>query len=506
MSDQHDLEMILESHFPIISIHTHEEKRALRLLEKVVLPTTRILCTWTITEGLNCTKNKDEPFELAGDDYNYDGVSSVDFSESNPTAALRHIKKKVTNAVIVFVDFHPYLDDAINIRLLKEIALDQAVTGNTVVLLSHDITIPEEFSRHCAKFELSLPDNEKIARIIYDEAKVWALKNDQKKVKTDQQSIDLLVRNLQGLTISDARRLIRNAIYNDGAITKADLPAVMKAKYSLLGQEGVLSFEYDTEEFANVGGFKTLIHWIEQRKETFLNPNSVLDAPKGVMLLGVQGCGKSLAAKAVAGAWGVPLLRLDFGALYNKFFGETEKNIRESLKTAQLMAPCVLWMDEIEKGIATGDYDSGTSRRVLASLLTWMAENKESVFIVATANDIQSLPPELIRKGRMDEIFFVDLPDFQTRAKIFSIHMKKRLQSIDAIDFDVLSEKSVGFSGAEIEQAVVAAMYSANTQSEHLSTQQLLLEIDETKPLSVVMSEKISQLQTWAKERTVSAH
>ncbi len=506
MNDQHDLEMILESHFPIISIETHEEKRALSLLKKVVLPTKRILCTWTVTDGLNCTKEKDQVLELAGDDYNYDGVTSIDFSESDPTAALRHIKKKVTNAVIVFLDFHPYLDDAINIRLLKEIALDESITGNTVVMLSHDISIPEEFSRHCAKFELSLPDSKKIERIIYDEAKVWTLKNQKKKVKTDKQSIDLLVRNLQGLTISDARRLIRNAIYNDGAITQADLPAVMKAKYSLLGQEGVLSFEYDTEEFANVGGFNTLVQWIEQRKNTFLNPSSALDAPKGVMLLGVQGCGKSLAAKAVAGAWGVPLLRLDFGALYNKFFGETEKNIRESLKTAQLMAPCVLWMDEIEKGIATGDYDSGTSRRVLASLLTWMAENKESVFIVATANDIQSLPPELIRKGRMDEIFFVDLPDFQTRAKIFSIHLKKRKQAVEGIDFDTLAKKSDGFSGAEIEQAVVAAMYSVNAKSIKLATAQLLREIGETKPLSVVMAEKISQLQAWAKERTVSAH
>jgi len=506
MSDQHDLEMILESHFPIISIQTQEEKRALGLLKNVVLPTKRILCTWTITDGLNCTKSNDKPLELAGEDYNYDGVTSVDSSESSPTAALRHIKKQVTNAVIVFLDFHPYLDDATNIRLLKEIALDEALTGNTVVLLSHDITIPEEFSRHCAKFELSLPDSSEIERIIYDEAKVWAIKNANKKVKADKQSVDLLVRNLQGLTISDARRLIRNAIYNDGAITHADLPAVMKAKYSLLGQEGVLSFEYDTEEFANVGGFHTLVRWIEQRKDSFLNPNSALDAPKGVMLLGVQGCGKSLAAKAVAGAWGVPLLRLDFGALYNKFFGETEKNIRESLKTAQLMAPCVLWMDEIEKGIATGDYDSGTSRRVLASLLTWMAENKESVFIVATANDIQSLPPELIRKGRMDEIFFVDLPDVQTRAKIFSIHLKKRNQSIEAIDFDLLANKSEGFSGAEIEQAVVAAMYSVSAKSTMLTTQQVVVEIGETKPLSVVMAEKIAQLQSWAKQRTVSAH
>ena len=250
-----------------------------------------------------------------------------------------------------------------------------------------------------------------------------------------------------------------------------------------------------------------MITWINQRKAAFLQEfDSPLDVPKGIMLLGVQGSGKSLAAKAVAGAWEVPLLRMDFGALYNKFFGETEKNIRDSLKAAEVMAPCVLWMDEIEKGIATGDYDSGTSRRVLASLLTWMAENKKPVFIVATANDIASLPPELVRKGRLDEIFFVDLPDANTRAEIYAIHLSKRGQQPPDFDIHRLAAESEGFSGAEIEQAVVAALYAAHARAATITTQHVLEEIKATQPLSVVMAEKITSLQQWAQGRTVAAN
>jgi SpoVK/Ycf46/Vps4 family AAA+-type ATPase len=405
------------------------------------------------------------------------------------------------------LDFHPYLDEALIIRLLKEIALDYPVKQNTVVLLSHELTIPGELERLCAGFSLSLPDAQQLEQLIADEAKIWTLKHHNQKVKADKKAMQMMIRNLQGLTMSDARRLVRNAIYHDGAITEDDLPYVMKAKYELLGQGGVLSFEYETARFAEVGGFKRLIGWINNRKAAFLQErDSVLDIPKGIMLLGIQGSGKSLAAKAVAGAWEVPLLRMDFGALYNKFFGETEKNIRDSLKAAEVMAPCVLWMDEIEKGIATGSYDSGTSRRVLASLLTWMAENKKAVFIVATANDISALPPELIRKGRLDEIFFVDLPAPETRAEIFAIHLSKRNQQPTDFDIQRLAGETEGFSGAELEQAVVAALYSAHSRSAAITTKHILDEINNTQPLSVVMAEQINALRQWSQGRTVTAN
>jgi SpoVK/Ycf46/Vps4 family AAA+-type ATPase len=227
------------------------------------------------------------------------------------------------------------------------------------------------------------------------------------------------------------------------------------------------------------------------------------------MLLGVQGSGKSLAAKAVAGAWGVPLLRLDFATLYNKFFGETERNLREALASAEAMAPCVLWIDEIEKGLASdssGGTDGGVSRRILGTLLTWLSERKGRVFIVATANDIEQLPPELIRKGRLDEIFFVDLPDAPTRAEIFAIHLARRELRSAAFDLDALADAAEGFSGAEIEQAVVSALYEAHARNQPLDQALLLAEIGRTRPLSVVMSERIAALRDWAAERTVPAN
>lgn len=502
MSDERDLEMLLMSHFPITTIKTHEEKRALELIKKVIARTGRTLYTWSITEGLKPAYGHSADTLSLQDSSGY-----VAYPTTEPKPMLEQIKKTLENSVIVLLDFHPYLDDALIIRLLKEIALDYSVKQNTIVLLSHDLTVPGELKRLSASYSLSLPDAQQLEQLIYDEAKVWTLKNHNLSVKADKKAMQMLIRNLQGLTMSDARRLVRNAIYHDGAITEDDLPAVMKAKYELLGQGGVLSFEYETAQFAEVGGFKKLITWINHRKAAFLQEKeSVLDTPKGIMLLGVQGSGKSLAAKAVAGAWEVPLLRMDFGALYNKFFGETEKNIRESLKAAEVMSPCVLWMDEIEKGVATGDYDSGTSRRVLASLLTWMAENKKPVFIVATANDIESLPPELIRKGRLDEIFFVDLPAPKTRAEIFAIHLAKRGQKPPDFDIHRLAAETEGFSGAEIEQAVVAALYAAHAGSTAITTQHVLEEIKATQPLSVVMAEKIHALQQWAHGRTVAVN
>lgn len=230
------------------------------------------------------------------------------------------------------------------------------------------------------------------------------------------------------------------------------------------------------------------------------------DAPKGVLLLGVQGSGKSLAAKAVAGVWQRPLLRLDMGALYNKYIGETEKNLRNALELADMMSPCILWIDEIEKGLSGSSSDEGTSTRILGTLLTWMAERKSEVFVVATANDIQALPPELMRKGRMDEIFFVDLPDEAIRKAIFLIHCQRRGIDVTQLDLAQLSRHSQGFSGAEIEQAVIAAMYSARSLARTLDQDMLLEELTKTKPLSIVMGDKINALRQWAAGRTVNAH
>ncbi len=301
------------------------------------------------------------------------------------------------------------------------------------------------------------------------------------------------------------RRLARGLIFDDGAISMEDLPDINRGKFELMDMQGVLSYEYNTEQFSDVGGLHNLKRWLEQRQTAFLTPDSVCDIPKGILLLGVQGSGKSLAAKAVAGLWGLPLLRLDFGALYNKFYGESEKNLREALKLSELMSPCVLWFDELEKGIAKEGHDDGTSQRVLGTLLTWMAERTKPVFVVATSNDISRLPPELIRKGRMDEIFFVDLPDAETRAEIFTIHLRKRKQDPEQFAVTQLADAAEGFSGAEIEQAIVAALYTTIAQGQSMNTTVLLEEIACTRPIAVVMAENIAALRLWASDRTVSA-
>jgi SpoVK/Ycf46/Vps4 family AAA+-type ATPase len=318
--------------------------------------------------------------------------------------------------------------------------------------------------------------------------------------------VEKLVDNLAGLTLRDCERLTRTAIFNDGALTDEDITPLLAAKYQLLNRGGTLSFEPDTARFAEVGGMKNLRRWVLQRKAAFDGSAPELDAPKGVLLLGVQGCGKSLAARAAAGVLGVPLVRLDFGALYSKWHGESEKNLRESLTSAEALAPCVLWLDEIEKALAgSADGDGGTSRRVLGAFLTWLAEQRARVFIVATANDITALPPELVRKGRFDEIFFVDLPTPAARLEILGIHCKKRGIALSDPDMKALAVRSEGFSGAELEQAIVSALYTAHSGNQTVNARLIATEFEATKPLSVVMGEKIAELREWAKERTVAA-
>jgi SpoVK/Ycf46/Vps4 family AAA+-type ATPase len=285
----------------------------------------------------------------------------------------------------------------------------------------------------------------------------------------------------------------------------SDIPEVLAAKYELLNRGGTLSYEPATAKFTDVGGMQNLRHWLTSRKPAFDGSAPELDPPKGVLLLGVQGCGKSLAARAAAGIFGVPLVRLDFGALYTKWQGEAEKNLRESLQSAEGLSPCVLWVDEIEKALAEGDGDNGVSRRVLGTFLTWLAEQRSRIFVVATANDITTLPPELIRKGRFDEIFFVDLPGREARAEIIAIHAHRRGLILNAAELAALASRCEGFSGAEIEQAIVAALYSAHSTKQVVSAGLVAHEMQTTRPLAVVMAEKVAALRAWAAGRTVSA-
>ncbi|MEM1230851.1 MAG: AAA family ATPase [Pseudomonadota bacterium] len=485
--------MIIDASIPLVAIESPDERRVLALLLRLALNRGMAFFEWSATRGLR-RGGLEAPAELA----------PATAEHTDPEALLAHMAGQPGPALYALCDFHPYLkDEPKHLRYLKDIALAHDVLGNTVVLISHALSVPAEIGRFTAKFELRLPSDEELMALVREIARDWSRRNGGRKVTTDNSTLTRLIANLRGVSHADARVLVRHAIFNDGAITESDLPDVNRLKFELLDSEGVLQFEHDTEVFRNVAGLNNLKQWLKLRQTAFIEAQQ--DRPRGVMLLGVQGGGKSLAAKAIAGFWGLPLVRLDFGALYNKFFGETERNLRNSLRQAEMMAPCVLWMDEIEKGLATGSSDNATSKRVLATLLTWMAENDRAVFIVATSNDIAELPPELVRKGRLDEVFFVDLPCPDTRAEIFAIHLRKRDLDPAAFDTQALADVTEGFTGAEIEESIVSARYLASARSQGLTQEDVLAAINRTYPMSVMRAESISQLRQWAQGRTVQA-
>lgn len=494
MDGNHDLELILRSRTPIVIIESQDEARMLGLLQSITLRRASTeympLFRWTITDGLQRLDISLEPQSI----------------NSEPTDVLKHIRAVSKPGLYVLLDFHPFLEDPVHVRLIKDICIQFKSVERQLVLISHKVTIPDELEVYCARFNMALPDEQERSQIVKKTIDEYGRDHPRSPVQVDPKAHDLLIQNLAGLSYSDTHRLARNAIYLDGAISKSDLPQVMQAKYELLNRGGALRFEYDTATFGDVGGLSRLKDWLSQRRPAFRGDESAshLDPPKGLLLLGIQGCGKSLAAKATAAVFGVPLLRLDFGAIYDKYHGETERKLRESLRTADIMSPCVLWIDEIEKGIAGRGGETGTSQRVLGTFLTWMAEKKSHVFVVATANDISSLPPELVRKGRFDEIFFVDLPPPEVRASILAIHLSSRDQALGRFDIDGLASAMEGFSGAEIEQAVVAALYAAHAQKQKLNSAHIQSEIKLTKPLSVVLSERVAALRQWAAGRTVS--
>ena len=490
-AQKHELAVHVRAGVGLVVIESRDEPRALDLLRHVSRELLRPLFFWSAARGMS----------------RIDRNSGIDGSFDQPLALLRHIEQRHDGGIFVLADFQPYLDDPIVARLVREIVRNEGRVSRTLVITGAEVHLPETLRARAVRFELSPPDRSELEAMVREQALEWRDGRGRSRAPVDKQALQALIENLAGLTMKDARRLARNAIYDDGVLDHADLPALMKAKFELLNPDGVLGFELETERFANIAGMPNLKRWLAQRTAMFRSGEGPpgLDPPKGVLLLGVQGCGKSLAARAAAGHFEVPLLNLDCGALYNRFHGESERNMRQSLAAAEQMAPCVLWIDEIEKGLAVGDNDGGTSRRMLATLLTWMAEREARVFMVATANDISALPPELVRKGRFDEIFFVDLPDAQTRAEILGIHLRRRELKPELYDVDRLAVHTRGFSGAELEYAVVSAMYTAHAQTEMLTNAHILDAVRATRPLSVVMAEPIARLRDWALERAVMA-
>ena len=494
MSELQDLASLIRSNTPLIVVETQDEARVVDLFRHVLANVWRALFRWSITEGLRrVDMDREDPPETPPD----------------ITTTLMAIKAHDQRGIYLLLDAVPYLGYASTQRMLREILDRRGSLDHTLVLVGVRIELPPELEAMAVRFSLRLPDENALLKMVRDEAALYQKENGGRRVEVDKDTLGSIVRNLRGLALGEARRIARHLIFRDGAIGASDLPELAKLKFELLNKSGHLHFEYDTARFSDVAGLARLKQWIGHRREVFTGGSELpagLDPPKGVLLLGVQGCGKSLAAKAVAGGFGVPLVRLDFGTLYNKFHGETEKNLREALASAEQLAPCVLWIDELEKGLSSGSgEDGGVSRRVLGYFLTWMAERKSKVFLVATANAVDQLPPELLRKGRFDEIFFVDLPTASARGEIFRLHLDKRKVDWSEFSLNALAEASEGFSGAEIEQAIVSALYAAHADRAPVDEARVLAELRGTRPLSVLMAEQVEGLRDWARTRTVPA-
>ncbi|MEC5396509.1 AAA family ATPase [Uliginosibacterium sp. H1] len=521
ISDIDALRSALQARFPLICMETHEEPRATALLEKLAQESDLPLYTWSIADGLI-----QQNFRYGGAGPR-DGFQTVEGWKPQRTAqvdaqenarrreiedtvelqeALHFIDKEGPPGLYLLFDPHHFLEQGAVQRLLREVAFAHHDRARTLVLIGPRLELPAEIARHALFHELALPDVARIRKIFQEELELFATSREGRKVGGEQAIANRLVQQLAGLCEEDVRRLLRLSIRDDAQITERDLQRVMDAKRSMQAQSA-LEVEYVNGDMTSVGGMPNLKHWLQLRTASFCGDADGLPTPRGVLLLGVQGGGKSLAARTIAASWKVPLARLDVGSLYDKYHGETERNLRAALAAAEALSPCVLWIDEIEKAMAQGsaESDGGVGRRVLGTLLTWMAERASRVFIAATANDVRALPAELLRKGRFDEIFFVDLPDEATRQDIFRIHLLRRQQQPQAFDLPRLASASQGFTGAEIEQAVIAASFEAHAQKLVLNDTLLLTEIGRTRPLSVLMAEQVQALRHWATERAVMA-
>ncbi len=420
------------------------------------------------------------------------------------------MKESTDPRVYLFKDLGPHCKDPQIVRLLRDLYFSSDSRFWTMILLDA-AGLPPEVRRLTVPFEVGWPSEQELLEIVrstFQEAKRRSLQ--QVESKLTKRELELLLQTLQGLTSEEAARVVSGAIHDDNVLDGSDLPRIVDAKRNRLGTMGCLEPIVADVSPEEIGGLKNLKRWLDLRHGGFSRDahDFGLDPPRGILLLGVQGCGKSLCAKVVASAWRMPLVRMDPGVLYQKFIGESEARLREALQQAESMAPAVLWIDEIEKAFASASSDSadgGLSQRMFGTLLSWMQDHRHNVFLIATANNLAQLPPELMRKGRFDEIFFVDLPGLEEREQIFSIHLKKRRRDKSKFDMAKLVAASEGYAGAEIEQAVVSGLYAAFSEKKECDTEHILAAMRATQPISVVMREHVEQLRAWARGRCVMA-
>jgi ATP-dependent 26S proteasome regulatory subunit len=487
-----ELLLLINSRHPILTIETTEEERVEQLLLEVATQLAVPLFTWSVTTGL--ARFRGAPI----------------YNSETPESALSNIAVVEGDGIFLLKDFARYCENDKISRRLRELAEKFRTARRSIVITAGSVQLPPELDGDAMPFVLGLPSAEELLAGVKQTLADLNREN-HLPVALDVAGMQKLAKHLSGLAFAEAMRTLRRCILAQGKADASLLDAVLDAKRDVLRSDGLLETVRRDASFADIAGLQRLRDWISKRKSalTVEGQRFGLVPPKGILITGVQGCGKSLAARAVAGEWGFELARLDAGALYDKFVGESEKRLRKALDLAQKMAPLVLWIDEIEKAFASagssGDADAGLSQRLLATLLTWMQDRESGVFLAATSNNISALPPEMLRKGRFDEIFFVDLPDAPTRAALFTLHLKKRGRDSQAFDLLKLAAGSDGFSGAEIEQAIAAGLYTAFAAKQQLSTEILLGELKSTQPLSVTRSEDIASIREWARTRAVPA-
>src|SRR5246127_1246962 len=439
------------------------------------------------------------------------GTGTAIYNTRDPVQALANMESMTVEAVFILKDFHRHMDDPVVVRRLRDVGQKFATNRRTVVITAPEIAVPAELATLVEYFDLPLPDRDRLREIIHDTftrlSKTYTL-----KLELDASGVDAMAANLRGLTEEEAERAISQALVTRYALCPESVTDVLDAKKQLLRHSGMLEFVEASDNMAAVGGLENLKHWLKQRQGTWEDAAREygLEPPRGAIILGVQGCGKSMCAQAIAGEWKIPLVKFDTAAVYDKYIGETEKRIRRVFQVAEGLAPCVLWIDELEKVFAgsgpdSASADAGVSSRLLASFLSWMQDRKSPVFVAATCNNVTVLPPELIRKGRFDELFFVDLPNQAERKQIFSIQLAKRMRNPAEFDLEKVAAAAKGYSGAEIDAAVQGGLYAAYSEKKPLSTQSLLDALAQTVPLSVTRAEEIATLRDWANTRAVPA-
>ena len=518
------LKILLNSSTPIVVMETVEEMRAVRLVRVACSSLNLATFEWSIASGLvRCGSDVGElvpePNHLPANAYGLGGTghdpndagAQALYNSKEPVQALSNLEAMSLEAAFVLKDFHRHMDDPVVIRRLRDVGQKFSANRRTVIITAPSIAIPPELGSLVEFLELPLPDKQRLRQII-DEMSVRVGKTRTLKRTLDPAGLDAMANNLRGLTEEEAERATSQAIVTRYGVTPETVTDVLDAKKELLRRSGMLEFIDASENLTSVGGLDNLKRWLAQRRGTWEDAarDFGLEPPRGVIILGVQGCGKSMCARAIAGEWKLPLVKFDTAAIFDKFIGETEKRIQKVFRVAEGLAPCVFWIDELEKifagsGADSASVDAGVSSRILAAFLSWMQDRKAPVFVAATCNNVTVLPPELIRKGRFDELFFVDLPNQSERKQIFAIHLARRKRNPAEFDLDRVAAAARGYSGAEIDAAVQTALYAAFSSKQTVSTQGLLDALKATVPLSTTRAEEIQALRGWATQRAVPA-